>query len=376
MSCDADQINKPKPYQCDFEGCGKAFSQPGNLVKHMRIHTGEKPYACNFEGCGKALSELGNLVKHKRTHTGEKPYACGFEGCGYTSAASGHLVTHKRRHTGEKPYVCDYEGCSKAFSDSSALVTHKRTHTGERPFLCDFGCGMTCTTSGNLVTHKRIHTGEKPFLCDFEGCGFACAQSSDLNTHKKSMHTAEGQMRHKKEEQRIAKLLDSAGVGYNREHHVDFSCVEGDARRRFARVDFVIMIDSTVVMLEVDEGQHRFGDYSVGCDMGRMARIIESLTVEGNTLPIVFVRYNPHEFKIDGQTERIPRRAREASILRHVNAAVGATRELGFTLSILYMYYDTVTVDSVCIPQVLEDPEYNSHMAACCLPSIVNCVIP
>jgi hypothetical protein len=100
------------------------------------------------------------------------------------------------------------------------------------------------------------------------------------------------------------------------------------------------------------------------------SRIIKSLTVEGNTLPIVFVRYNPHEFKIDGQTERIPRRAREASLLRHVNAAVGATRELGLTLSILYMYYDTVTVDSVCEPQVLKDPEYNSHMAECCLPSI------
>ncbi len=121
-------------------------------------------------------------------------------------------------------------------------------------------------------------------------------------------------MRHKREEQRNANLLDSAGVNYKREHHVDFSCMEGDTRRRFARVDFVIMIDSTVVMLEVDEGQHRFGDYSVGCDMGRMARITESLTVEGNTLPIVFVRYNPHEFKIDGHTERIPRRAREAAV--------------------------------------------------------------
>ncbi len=106
--------------------------------------------------------------------------------------------------------------------------------------------------------------------------------------------------------------------------------------------------------------------------MGRMARIIESLTVEGNALPILFVRYNPHEFTIDGNTKRIPRRLREASILKQVNAAVNASRELGFKFSILYMYYDTVTVDSVCIPQVLEDPEYNSHMAECCLTSIVS----
>jgi hypothetical protein len=361
-----------KPYVCDFEGCGKAFAKSGYLVTHKCIHTGEKSYVCDFEGCGYTCSQSSNLNTHKHLHTGVKQYVCDFEGCGFTCSQSSNLNTHKRTHTGEKPFVCDFEGCGLAFSQSPHLNTHKRTHTGDKPYLCDFeGCGKAFADSGYLVTHKRTHTGEKPYVCDLEGCGLAFSQSPHLNTHNKRMHTAEGQMRHKREEQRIAKLLDSAGVDYKREHHVDFSCVEGDARRRFARVDFVIMIDSTVVMLEVDEGQHRFGDYSVGCDMGRMARIIESLTVEGNTLPIVFVRYNPHEFKIDGHTERIPRRAREASFLKQVNAAVCATRELGFTLSILYMYYDTVTVDSVCIPQVLEDPEYNSHMAECCLPSIV-----
>jgi hypothetical protein len=40
----------------------------------MRTHTGEQPRHCDTGG--KAFSQAGNLTKHMRTHTGEKPHRC------------------------------------------------------------------------------------------------------------------------------------------------------------------------------------------------------------------------------------------------------------------------------------------------------------
>ena len=49
-----------------------------------------------------------------------------------------------------------------------------------------------------------------------------------------------------------------------------------------------------VIFPEVDEDQHK--GYPISCDVSRMSNIVESLITNGNTIPIQFVRDNPHSY--------------------------------------------------------------------------------
>ena len=54
--------------------CNKAFSRPSSLRIHSHSHTGEKPFKCQHEGCGKAFSVRSNMKRHERgCHGGGSP---------------------------------------------------------------------------------------------------------------------------------------------------------------------------------------------------------------------------------------------------------------------------------------------------------------
>ena len=77
-----DEASSPKGgkkrYQCTIEHCSKSFYQKTHLDIHIRAHTGDKPYVsfpslylyclctevfkpCKEPGCGRSFSQLGNL---------------------------------------------------------------------------------------------------------------------------------------------------------------------------------------------------------------------------------------------------------------------------------------------------------------------------
>jgi len=328
-----------KPFKCSV--CEAAFTHRHSLTWHARTHTGEKPYKC--EECGTAFSVRHHLVGHMRIHTGEKPYKC--EECDAKFGLKVYLDNHVRTHTGEKPFKCSE--CEAAFSQPCGLTGHMRTHTGEKPFKCT-ECEAAFTHKHSLDNHMMLHTGEKPFKCS--ECDYTSITSSRVQDHFKRIHSPEAILRQKKEETKVEKLFNEKyPQSFVREYRVDHTCL-GPARSH-SRVDFLFPNHGKHhVVVEVDENQHT--EYSQICETSRMNNIVASWRLGGNSMPIIFIRYNPHAFKIDGETKRTTMTERHKKLTELLDRL--RTTEPKRDVQIFYMFYD-IELGS---PKVLSDPEY------------------
>lgn len=120
------------------------------------------------------------------------------------------------------------------------------------------------------------------------------------------------------------------------------------------RPDFVFEAPTHAVMVEVDEHQHARLGYA--CDAVRMLDIYNSF----GGLPIVFVRFNPDEFTVDGERGRVPWSQRLAALDSAVRGQLSAPPAR--PLVITRLFYDSVeeltqtTWADPCDPTFTERP--------------------
>ncbi|CAN0421889.1 unnamed protein product, partial [Ectocarpus sp. 8 AP-2014] len=119
---------------------------------------------------------------------------------------------------------------------------YTRGHTEEKkPFTCGT-CRIPFSTKDLLTIHVIKHTNKTPFACEFDWCDKRYSSPDGLRSHKKT-HSIEGQIRHKKQEDRVNKKLKEWGYIADCETTINalFGKCLTDTQRHFSRLDFRIV---------------------------------------------------------------------------------------------------------------------------------------
>uniref|UniRef100_A0A9L0K7L8 Zinc finger and BTB domain containing 40 n=1 Tax=Equus asinus TaxID=9793 RepID=A0A9L0K7L8_EQUAS len=176
--------------------CGKIFSAPSMLERHMVTHVGGKPFSCGI--CNKAYQQLSGLWYHNRTHHPDVFAAQNHRSSKFSSLQCSscdrtfpNTVEHKKHikaeHADMKFHEC--EQCKELFPTPALLQVHiKCQHSGLQPFRCLY-CAATFRFPGALqhhVTTEHFRQSESTFPCEL--CGELFTSQAQLDGHLESEH--------------------------------------------------------------------------------------------------------------------------------------------------------------------------------------------
>ncbi|XP_032216779.1 zinc finger and BTB domain-containing protein 40 isoform X2 [Mustela erminea] len=176
--------------------CGKIFSAPSMLERHMVTHVGGKPFSCGI--CNKAYQQLSGLWYHNRTHhpdvfAAQNHRSSKFSSlqCSSCDKTFSNTIEHKKHikaeHADMKFHECDQ--CKELFPTPALLQVHiKCQHSGSQPFRCLY-CAATFRFPGALqhhVTMEHFKQSESTFPCEL--CGELFTSQAQLDGHLESEH--------------------------------------------------------------------------------------------------------------------------------------------------------------------------------------------
>ncbi|XP_043916369.1 zinc finger and BTB domain-containing protein 40 [Protopterus annectens] len=151
---------------CDT--CGKIFSAPSLLERHVVTHIGGKPYNCDL--CNKAYQQLSGLWYHNRTHHPD--------------------IFAAQNHRSPKFSSLQCLSCEKGFSTITSLNKHMKTEHADLKLLECGKCSELFSTQASLEVHTKYkHSGSQPFRCMY--CSASFRYLGALQHHINTDHFSE-----------------------------------------------------------------------------------------------------------------------------------------------------------------------------------------
>lgn len=337
-------------FKCDK--CAKSYTAKFTLDLHIKSsHYGVK-YKCPIEGCEKFYTDKTSISKHVHAVHDEIRYSCEHDGCSSVFTRKDHLLHHIESSHDNRKFVCNVDICKKSYSYEVHLLHHIKTfHNGFR-YACKFeGCERVFIQRPHLKQHlEGFHLGIK-YACAV--CGEQYSKSY-MTKHISISHENIYNASRCKQEVVIKNLLRNEGLEFKSQHYINLGCAipESDTIKAFG--DILLLFHNTVVIVEVDEEQH--SAYGVSCDVQRMAKIIESLRLDGNTQRIVFIRYNPHAFTVDGFKQKRVSKDRHKKLVDLLRVLENEPLEDAQDVRTFYLFYDT---DKDGFPDIFSDITYD-----------------
>ena len=100
---------------------------------------------------------------------------------------------------------------------------------------------------------------------------------------------------------------------------------------KYVRPDFVLKLDDRVIINEVDEHQHE--SYAEECEVTRLINI--SMSYGGS--PVIWFRFNPDAFKIDGKTQSVSQKTRLNQLVELIQKYIDLP--LKKLITVEYLFY-------------------------------------
>ena len=161
----------------------------------------------------------------------------------------------------------------------------------------------------------------------------------------------------KRKEEWMVKFLKDNNYAFDRELTIDYrNCKEIDT---WARLDFVLYKENHIIICSVDEFQHH--DYEIECDVSRMSKVVCAIRCAGDTRPILWIRFNPDYFTVNGKKMKITEEQRKEILLHCLKNSSKMLQKK--EVAIYYLFYDMLEENEERIPEILLNCKYDSAWA-------------